>query len=146
MRGKRMLAQAIVALAIAVLVGCRAIAAGPATPIQHVVVIYHDNVSFDHHFGTYPLASNTGATGEPIFQADPATPSVNGLMAAGLLTRNPNGSNPFRLTRAQAATCDQDHDYTDEEAMFNLEILVGGSNAECARYFSDETDLDIGTA
>jgi phospholipase C len=26
-----------------------------ATPIQHLVVIFQENVSFDHYFGTYPL-------------------------------------------------------------------------------------------
>ena len=31
----------------------------PATPIRHVVVIYQENVSFDHYFGTYPHAANT---------------------------------------------------------------------------------------
>ena len=26
------------------------------TPIKHVVVIFQENVSFDHYFGTYPNA------------------------------------------------------------------------------------------
>ena len=26
-----------------------------ATPIKHLVVIFQENVSFDHYFGTYPL-------------------------------------------------------------------------------------------
>jgi phospholipase C len=30
-----------------------------ATPIKHVVVIFQENVSFDHYFGTYPYATNT---------------------------------------------------------------------------------------
>jgi len=28
------------------------------TPIKHVVVIFDENVSFDHYFGTYPNATN----------------------------------------------------------------------------------------
>ena len=28
------------------------------TPIQHVVVIFQENVSFDHYFATYPVAAN----------------------------------------------------------------------------------------
>ena len=32
---------------------------GTATPIQHLVVIFQENVSFDHYFGTYPHAANT---------------------------------------------------------------------------------------
>ena len=29
-------------------------AGATATPIKHVVVIFQENVSFDHYFGTYP--------------------------------------------------------------------------------------------
>jgi len=32
------------------------------TPIQHVVVIFQENVSFDHYFGTYPHAFNLPLT------------------------------------------------------------------------------------
>jgi phospholipase C len=33
------------------------------TPIKHVVVIFQENVSFDHYFGTYPHAvKNTNGT------------------------------------------------------------------------------------
>ena len=50
-----------------------------ATPIKHLVVIFQENVSFDHYFGTYPHAANTD--GQP-FYASPRTPSVNGLSGA----------------------------------------------------------------
>ena len=30
----------------------------PATPIKHLVIIFQENVSFDHYFGTYPNAPN----------------------------------------------------------------------------------------
>jgi phospholipase C len=86
------------------------------TPIKHVVVIFQENVSFDHYFGTYPNATNPG--GEPQFNPRPGTPAVNGLTDA-LLTSNPNGFNPFRLDRSQALTCDQDHDYTPEQEAFD---------------------------
>ena len=33
-----------------------------ATPIKHVVVIFDENESFDHYFGTYPYAANTDGT------------------------------------------------------------------------------------
>jgi phospholipase C len=97
-----------------------------ATPIKHVVVIFGENISFDHYFGTYPNATNPA--GEPAFHAAPGTPSVNGL-TQGLLTSNPNflnatgngkgAANPFRLDRAQAATADQDHNYTPEQEAFH---------------------------
>ncbi len=46
---------------------------GPATatPIKHLVVIFQENVSFDHYFGTYPDATNPD--GQP-FYASPRTP------------------------------------------------------------------------
>ena len=88
---------------------------GTATPIKHVVVIFQENVSFDHYFATYPHAANTD--GNP-FHPLPQTPSVNGLTPA-LLTHNPNSSNPQRLSPAQALTCDQDHGYTAEQKAAN---------------------------
>jgi phospholipase C len=91
------------------------IAPRTATPIKHVVVIFDENVSFDHYFGTYPNAANTD--GNP-FHAAPGTPSVNGLTPA-LLTSNPNLFNPQRLTPAEALTCDQGHGYTQEQKAFN---------------------------
>jgi len=99
-----------------------------ATPIQHLVVIFQENVSFDHYFGTYPYARNL--KGEPPFYAAPGTPTVNGLSPA-LLTINPNlnsangagASNPSRLSPAQAATQDQDHDYTAEQMAFDHGML-----------------------
>src|ERR1700732_3193205 len=50
---------------------------GTATPIEHLVVIFQENVSFDHYFATYPVALNP--SGEPSFEARADTPSVNGL-------------------------------------------------------------------
>ncbi|MHB1533913.1 MAG: alkaline phosphatase family protein, partial [Acidimicrobiales bacterium] len=73
-----------------------------ATPIKHLVVIFQENVSFDHYFATYPQAANPA--GEPAFHAAAGTPTVNGL-SAGLLTDNPNLSTPQRLDRSQAFTC-----------------------------------------
>jgi phospholipase C len=82
------------------------------TPIKHLVVIFQENVSFDHYFATYPNAANTDGT---TFTAKPGTPSVNGLNAPLADPNNPNSTQPFRLSHAQAVTCDQDHKYTDEE-------------------------------
>ena len=106
---------------------------GPATqtPIKHLVVIFDENVSFDHYFGTYPYATNP--SGEPAFTAAPGTPNVSGLYnqvtggvpTGPLLTNNPNLSNPMLLGRSDALTCDQDHGYTHEQqaADFGAEDL-----------------------
>ena len=72
--------------------------AATLTPIKHVVVIFQENVSFDHYFATYPSATNPA--GEPSFTAQSNTPSVNGLTGA-LLTANPNAANPQRLDRSR---------------------------------------------
>ena len=47
------------------------------TPIKHVVIIFQENIAFDHYFGTYPIAKNPA--NEPHFSALPNTPSTNGL-------------------------------------------------------------------
>ena len=110
------------------------------TPIQRLVVIFQENVSFDHYFGTYPVAQNL--TGETPFNASKHTPkSINTLLTpldvtnhfaplAGvdLVNKNPNGplgsgaaingadaSNPFRLAPSQALTTDHAHNYFPEQ-------------------------------
>jgi phospholipase C len=106
----------------------RAQSNAPATPIQHIVVIFQENISFDHYFGTYPNATNP--SGEPAFTALPGTPSVNGLNSA-LMSNNPNqnpangkgATNPFRLDRSQAATSDQNHNYTPEQTAMHLGLM-----------------------
>jgi phospholipase C len=144
------LRKALVAVAVAALIlsaGPRQVSSEPssgdtATPIKHVVVIFQENVSFDHYFATYPQALNSA--GEPAFHPRQSllspTPSVNGLTGA-LLTNNPNGTNPFRLSRSQNYTCDQDHDYGDEQKAFHGGLMdrfpssVGvGSTGDCNDY------------
>jgi phospholipase C len=110
------------------------------TPIKHVIVIFQENVSFDHYFGTYPNAS--GGDGQP-FSARPGTPAVDGLTPAtdpsipaalqhksDLTTAaaNPNQNAPLRLDSSPDGiapgpggleTCDQDHNYSDEQQSFD---------------------------
>lgn len=89
------------------------------TPIKHMVVIFQENVSFDHYFGTYPHAA-PNKDGSVYFRfAKGETPRVNNLESSGLLTNNPNGVNPFRIDRSVPNTCDQDHNYGDEQLFFH---------------------------
>lgn len=97
-----------------------------ATPIKHLVIIFNENVSFDHYFATYPQAANP--PGEPSFTARAGTPAVDNLANAHLLTNNPNFTNPangadaaepFRLDRTQANTADQNHAYTAEQQAYD---------------------------
>ena len=102
--------------------GTPAVAVTTTTPIKHLVVIFDENVSFDHYFGTYPYATNPA--GDPSFTAKAGTPGVNDLVdqntttgpTGPLLTNNGNLSNPLRLPRTDPMTCDQDHGYTAEQS------------------------------
>jgi phospholipase C len=112
---------------------------GTATPIKHLVVIFDENVSFDHYFGTYPFAANTDGS---MFHAKPGTPTVNGLYSkitpsgpvGPLLTSNPNLDNPTRLAPSQALTCDQDHAYTAEQ-----EAVDGGKMDKFVQFTDTST-------
>jgi phospholipase C len=106
-----------------------------ATKIKHLVVIFNENISYDHYFGTYPYAQNNA--GETPFEPLPGTPTGNSLSTPldptrsfapitteNLLTANPvaanalnaaGATNPFRLGPSQAATADQGHNYLPEQ-------------------------------
>jgi phospholipase C len=113
-----------------------------STPIKHVVVLFDENESFDHYFGTYPFAANTD--GSP-FHAKPGTPKVNGLYktinhngpTGPLLTSNPNSFNPERLSHSEALTCDQNHSYGPEQ-----EAADGGANDKFVQ-FTQSSDCSI---
>ncbi len=101
------------------------------TPIKHLVVIFQENVSFDHYFGTYPFAANS--SGQKFFGSHHVkvnalydTPGAGGK--GTLLTNNPNKDaankqvNPRRLNPANindVLQCDQDHNYGDEQKAFD---------------------------
>jgi phospholipase C len=158
MRNKRIVGALLAALAVSggSVVAAQSAAAGPAggipasqpqakvgepattTPIKHVVIIFGENVSFDHYFGTYPHAANSD--GQP-FKAATGTPAVDGLPPAtdpslppslqhssNLLSSNPNAAQPQRLDSNATGlagdaggqlTCDQDHNYSDEQQSFD---------------------------
>ncbi|HXX69497.1 MAG TPA: alkaline phosphatase family protein, partial [Polyangiaceae bacterium] len=110
-----------------------------ATPIKHLVIIFGENISFDHYFATYPGAVDAGAVGGQPFTPVADTPKANNLVtpldpthgfaasdAGNLLTDNPSltapgnvdagvEANPFLLTQSQAATADMNHGYNAEQ-------------------------------
>src|ERR1700728_600790 len=116
-----------------------------ATPIKHVVVIFDENESFDHYFGTYPYAANTDGSA---FHAKKGTPDVNGLYtsitASGpvgpLLTNNPNEFNPQRLTHSQALTCSQNHSYLPEQ-----EANDNGAEDKYVQFTESASNCNAGT-
>src|SRR5258708_5805767 len=118
------------------------------TAIKHLVVIFQENISYDHYFGTYPNAMNL--LGETPFKAKRQTPLNNNLVTPldvnhgfkplggpNLFTNNPNANpnapvapnnsrhngadaaNPFRLSPSQASTADQGHNDMPEQAAYN---------------------------
>ena len=98
------------------------------TPIKHLVVIFDENESFDHYFGTYPKAANTNP-GEPVFNGVVGNKAVNGLTDA-LLNHNPNLANPQRLPRSSAVPCGQNHTYGAEQAAFDSPPNVDGARMD----------------
>jgi phospholipase C len=90
------------------------------SPIKHVVVIFDENISYDHYFGTYPKATNKGGTR---FRAKKDTPKNDNLITSKNLKKNPNLYKPFRLSPAQAVTCDQGHGYAQEQKAYDNRLM-----------------------
>jgi phospholipase C len=114
------------------------------TPIKHVVVIFGENISFDHYFATYPKAQNkpgetpfthakiskhedSDTANNLVTPLDPAK-HFKPLTGVDLINNNPNGptgsgaafnganaANPFRLAPSQAGTQDMGHNYKPEQ-------------------------------
>ena len=59
-----------------------------ATPIKHLVVIFQENVSFDHYFGTYPNALNPNGRAGVLCAARTRLRSTD--LSGALLNNNPN--------------------------------------------------------
>jgi phospholipase C len=123
MKSGRVLLVVAVVLAL-VATSCSSKPANTATPIHHLVVIFQENASFDHYFGTYPRAANID--GQP-FTAVPGTPTFDGLTSE-LLTNNPNEGAPMRLGGpAQQVTCSQDHEYTANKRLSTAAPWINSS-------------------
>ncbi len=95
----------ITVLAAAPVVTVGQAAAGPDngthSPIKHTIILYQENISFDHYFGTYGHGSN-------------------GIPAGSTLTHTGSSGNtwgPYAPTQlsglTQSRTCDVDHSYSD---------------------------------
>ena len=93
---------------------------------QALVVIFQENVSFDHYFGTYPEAANTDGRRSP---RRPGTPAVQRALDGRCCTQQPEPRRPAEAPRQQPdrapgepggqVTCDQDHNYSDEQKAFD---------------------------
>jgi phospholipase C len=132
--------------------------------IKHIVIIFGENISFDHYFGTYPNALNN--PGANTFTAATGTPIPNNYVKnPNLITSNPNlnsannnttlnsvAANPFRLDIAQAATADQGHAYTPEQMAFDagkmdlFPLSVGNANSTLLNTQTNGSALTATTA
>ena len=94
-------------------------AAGSAarSPIEHTIIVYQENISFDHYFGTFP--------------------GVDGIPAGASQSHSPSATySPFRLDgRTQDVTCDVDHGYADmikmaDHGAMDMFTQLGNDKAE----------------
>jgi phospholipase C len=73
---------------------------GARSPIQHTIILYQENISFDHYFGTYGHGSNGIPAGSALTYS-------NGTQSWGPFQ-------PSKLSgKTQNFTCDVDHGYAD---------------------------------
>ncbi|HEX2647519.1 MAG TPA: alkaline phosphatase family protein [Candidatus Dormibacteraeota bacterium] len=76
------------------------------SPIKHTIILYQENISFDHYFGTYGHGANGIPAGSKLVHTN------------GALTWGPYS--PTQLSGAtQSRTCDVDHGYADMIKMSN---------------------------
>lgn len=99
MQGKASLFALALMLAVPLVPGAAPAVAGESarSPIEHTIIVYQENISFDHYFGTFGRGSD-------------------GIPAGASVTHSPSGLayRPFRLdSRTQDITCDVDHGYAD---------------------------------
>src|SRR5260370_40546868 len=79
---------------------------GTHSPIKHTIILYQENISFDHYFGTYGNGSNGIPAGSTLSYTN------------GKSTRGPYSptqlTGPFHVTTLRIA-----HSYTDSSRMFD---------------------------
>jgi phospholipase C len=108
---RRTWSSGIVLTMVAAMVLATATSAGAESPdktrsaIKHTIVLYQENISFDHYFGTYGHGSSGIPGGSTLFH-------TNATQTYGPYSPTQLGSSQFR-------TCDVDHNYSDMIRMVN---------------------------
>jgi phospholipase C len=127
-RPRRLLVVGVLVVAAGAFTSMQLVASatGPpaaATPVKHLVVIFDENVSFDHYFGTYPNAANL--PGETAFSAAGGTPTPENLQSPTNLLApfNPNSSPPSRQPPSDVIPCGNDHTYRGEQVAFDTGLM-----------------------
>ncbi|HTB73350.1 MAG TPA: alkaline phosphatase family protein, partial [Polyangiaceae bacterium] len=132
-----------------------------ATPIKHVVVVFGENISFDHYFGTYPMAANPAK--EPTFVAASDTPAANNLITpldpnnnfaplpapdaggTSLLTNNPNLTATGNLDITAAASGNfTGADEDGQSNPFRLDAAQAQTSDQLHNYMPEQLASDNG--
>ncbi len=100
------------------------------TPIKHVVVIFGENISFDHYFGTLSSRRSTSRASRDSTPIRPRQRPTHWWAVCSRTIRTssiPTTARAARIrsasVRAQAVTADQDHDYGPEQLAFNHGLM-----------------------
>jgi phospholipase C len=96
-----------------------------SNPIQHIVILYQENRTFDHFFGTYP-----GANGLPLNIALPKTPGSNLTVS------------PFHLSNT--STRDLDHSSRAAAVAYDhgrMDGFIYAENSELTMGYYDYREL-----
>jgi len=83
---------------------------GTHSPIKHTIILYQENISFDHYFGTYGHGSNGIPAGSMLTHTD------------GVQTWGPYAPTQLSGT-TQSRTCDVDHNYSDMIRMVDHGVM-----------------------
>jgi len=94
---------------------------GTHSPIKHTIVLYQENISFDHYFGTYGHGSNGIPAGTTLTHTN------------GSLTWGPYAPTQLSGT-TQSRTCDVDHNYSDM-----VRMVDGGKMDQFLQFGNDKT-------
>jgi phospholipase C len=83
---------------------------GTHSPIKHTIILYQENISFDHYFGTYGHGSNGIPAGSTLTHTD------------GIQTWGPYAPTQLSGT-TQSRTCDVDHNYSNMIRMVDHGVM-----------------------
>lgn len=126
---------ALLVLALLSLSSQTSLAWSQSNPIEHIIILYQENRTFDHFFGTYP-----GANGLPLMADLP-----NGLPFKVALPKAPGSKEmvtPFHLTTT--STRDLDHSSRAAEVAYDhgkMDGFVYAENSEMTMGYYDYREL-----
>lgn len=110
---------------VIVMFSCLQIAISSGIPIDHIIIIFQENRSFDNYFGTY-----LGARGFPVNVSLPVTPGSNITVSPYHLSKT---STPDLNHKAKIARIDYDNG--------SMDGFIYGENTNLTMGYYDNTDI-----